>query len=110
MITLTEHRFPPEQVEWKPITTSGKRALGGAYVDVRYIQQALDELAPGWHCEFIPWGEGRIICKMKVDGVVRSDVGEGDTAHDASNQAFRRAACSHGLGRVQSGPGDVREA
>lgn len=104
MTTLTDYRFPTDWIDWKPIATNGTKtkALGGCYVDVRRIAQAMDQLVPGWASDIELMHTGKeyaAVCKITIDGVTRCDTGQGDTPMDASNQSFRRCAAQHGIGR-----------
>jgi hypothetical protein len=95
---LRAYRFQPNDLDWKIVTDKGAKALVAPYADPRLYQDVLDALAPGWESEFLPWGSESVICRLTVDGVIRSEVGVGGE-HDASNQAFRKACCAHGLSR-----------
>lgn len=98
MTTLADFRFPPHMLETKP----GPKGRTLTYVDVRNIAAVLDRLAPGWSNDVELSHNGReyaAVCRLTVDGVTRCDVGSGETPPDAANQAFRRAAAAHGLGR-----------
>lgn len=100
--------FPPQFVEVKPTaTTSDKsKGLAAAYVDARYYQQRLDDVAgpDSWTVEYRPVSERATVCRLVIFGVAREDVGETDSADpnqatSAAMQAFKRACAAFGLGR-----------
>jgi hypothetical protein len=98
MTTLTSYRFPAALLSTKP----GPKGRTLTFVDVRHIAGVLDALAPGWTNTITLSHNGTeyaAICDLTVEGIIRADVGSGETPPDASNQAFRRAAAAHGLGR-----------
>jgi len=95
---LSSYRFAANQLSTKP----GPKGKVLTYVDVRHIAAALDSLAEGWSSDVTLSHNGQeyaAVCRLVISGIVRSDVGSGETPPDASNQAFRRAAAAHGLGR-----------
>jgi len=98
--------FPTSAVQWRAGATNREktRAMALAYVDVRHYMERLDEVAPGWHSEVQPLGNGQVVVKLTVAGVTRTDVGEADpedanTLTSAFAQAFKRACTQFGLGR-----------
>lgn len=98
MTKFSDYRFPDSMLETKP----GPKGLTLTYVDVRNIAAVLDEMTPGWHSTVNLQHAGReyyATVHLTVDDVTRADVGSGETPPDAANQAFRRAAAAHGLGR-----------
>jgi len=120
VVAVLAKPFPPDDVQWKPQSTSRdrKRALAVAYVGSRTYSERLDEaIAAVGGCE--PW-EKRLeildmgdrvaaICHLTIAGVTRSGDGEcvktagkgvePNAVTSASAQAFKRANAEHGLGR-----------
>ncbi len=98
--------FPASVVQWRAGATNRDKtaAMALAYVDVRHYMERLDEVAPGWHSEVQPLGNGQVVVRLTVAGVTRTDVGEADpedanTLTSAFAQAFKRACVQFGLGR-----------
>lgn len=83
---LTEP-FKADEVHWRPIKITGSRALVVPYIDVRSVEDRLDEVfgPGGWGDEFQQLPDGCVVCTLSVyieapgrDGkywVVKSDVG-----------------------------------
>jgi hypothetical protein len=73
--------FHPSEVKWKPISTSGNRALALAFVDARTIMDRLDAVlgVDGWQDEYQILPDGSAICRLKVRAgsswIVKTDVG-----------------------------------
>lgn len=108
MIDQLRLPFHPSQITWKPGAIKGDRALAMPYADLRAYMNRLDEVCGAeWSVAYEPWGTDRIICRLTVDGIVRSSTGEmtnesekseiGGTVAEA--QAFKRACVMFGLGR-----------
>lgn len=100
--------FPADIIDWKPsATTKDKtKALGAAYVEVRYYIARLNEVVgEHWHDEYqFMSADGRLVaCGLTINGVTRWDIGEQsandeNTATAAIAQAFKRACVKFGLG------------
>lgn len=92
--------FPPDRVHFR--TGGGGNML--AYIDARDVMERLDAVVgpEGWEDSFVETPSGRIICRLTVLGVSKSD-GAGDTGFEAEkgaiSDAFKRAAVKHGIGR-----------
>lgn len=102
--------FAPEHVTWKPGSTTkdGNKCMALAYADLRAYQDRLDEICGlDWCVEYQPWGDGRIIARLMIQGITRASTGEmtaqeesaGNGGTVAEAQAFKRAASMFGLGR-----------
>jgi hypothetical protein len=104
--------FAPSEVKFRPGATSGNRALALPYVDVRAIQDRLDEVLglDGWQDEYEPLQDGSVMCRLRCriggDWLVKSDVGSpseqpdgGDRLKAAFSDALKRAAVKFGIGR-----------
>jgi hypothetical protein len=121
---ILERPFAPDDVQWKPQSTSRdkKRALAVAYVDPRIYISRLDEAVaqvegcPPWEkrLEIHDMGDRvAAICHLTIAGVKRSGDGEcvkaagkgtePNAVTSASAQAFKRANVEHGLGRYLYG-------
>lgn len=102
--------FAPEHMTWKPGSTTrdGNKCMALAYADLRAYQDRLDAVCGlDWSVEYQPWGNGRIIAKLTIQGVTRASTGEMDAQDEKSGiggtvaeaQAFKRAAAMFGMGR-----------
>jgi hypothetical protein len=104
--------FDPAEVRFRPAAVSGHRALAVAYVDVRAVEDRLDEVlgVDGWQDGYEPLEGGCVLCRLKVrlNGrwLVKSDAGvcgdlpdEGDRRKGAFSQALKRAAVKWGVAR-----------
>lgn len=69
-----------------------------AYIDARLVVERLNLLVPDlWRDEYRPVGQGQMWCDLTIDGVTRSDVGEG-TGKALVSDALKRAAVRFGVG------------
>jgi hypothetical protein len=104
--------FQPSEVKFKPVVISGNRALALAYVDVRAIQDRLDEVCgvAGWQDSFRVLPDGAVVCRLRLkigeQWVTKVDVGSpsgqpdnGDRTKAAFSDALKRAAVKFGVGR-----------
>jgi len=100
--------FETKDIQWlgKRLTKDGTSAMALAYVNVRKVQDRLNEvMGIDWQCKHEVFG-AKTICHLglKLDGdwVWRSD-GAGDTQFEADKGAIsdslKRAAVSFGIGR-----------
>ncbi len=104
--------FPERVVRFKPGAFAGRRALALPYVDVRVIEDRLDEvLGPGnWQDDYECLPGGSVTCRLKLrlegEWITKMDVGsaadhmdEGDRRKAAFSDALKRAAVKFGIGR-----------
>lgn len=104
--------FDPSEVKFKPQNVKGTRALALAYVDVRAIQDRLDDVmgVDGWQDEYSVLADMSVVCKLRLRigrrWITRMDVGSqseqpdsGDRMKAAFSDALKRAAVKFGLGR-----------
>jgi hypothetical protein len=107
--------FDPSEVKFKPAAVSGDRALALAYVDVRAIQNRLDEVCgvAGWQDSYRVLPDGAVICRLRLklgeQWITKVDVGSpsgqpdnGDRTKAAFSDALKRAAVKFGIGRYLS--------
>jgi len=91
--------FTAEAVKFKPQsqTKSGK-TLCVAYIDARLAIERLNLVVPDrWSDTFESVGGGLMWCHLTIDGITRSDVGEGKGKALVSD-ALKRAAVHFGVG------------
>lgn len=99
--------FNSEELEAKPQTVSGAKALAVFYIDARIVMRRLDEICPGhWSFDFEPLtADGKMVKgKLTVCGVTRCDAGQETQTDDktlksAVSDALKRAAVHFGVGR-----------
>ncbi len=104
--------FAVEEVKWKPQAIKNNRALAVAYVDVRVIQDRLDEVlgVEGWQDEYQLLPDGSVMCRLRLKlgkrWITKMDVGSpseqpdgGDRLKAAFSDALKRAAVKFGIGR-----------
>ena len=100
--------FPRESIEWRVqrTTKDGTAGLALAYINVRQVQDRLNEvMGTDWQTKHEVFG-AKTICSLglKLDGewIWRSD-GAGDTNYEADKGAmsdsFKRSAVMWGIGR-----------
>jgi hypothetical protein len=69
-----------------------------AYIDARLAVERLNLVMPHlWHDAYRPVGSGQMWCDLTVDGITRSDVGEG-VSKGLVSDALKRAAVKFGIG------------
>jgi hypothetical protein len=91
--------FTPAAVKFKPqsVTKTGK-TLCVAYIDARLVIERLNLICPHlWHDAYEPTPKGAMWCHLTVDGITRSDVGEGQGKGLVSD-ALKRAGVHFGIG------------
>jgi hypothetical protein len=96
---LLRRPFTPAAVKFKPqsVTKSGK-TLVVAYIDARLVVERLNLVCPHlWFDEYSPVGNQQMWCHLTIDGIRRSDVGEGSGKALVSD-ALKRAAVRFGVG------------
>jgi hypothetical protein len=104
--------FPREQVKFRAGATAGNRAMALAYVDVRAVQDRLDQVlgVTGWRDEYEVLAGGSVLCRLRLrlgaEWITKMDVGspseqpdEGDRRKAAFSDALKRAAVKFGIGR-----------
>lgn len=91
--------FTPEAVKWKPqSTTKSGKTLVVAYIDARLVVERLNLVCPHlWHDTYEATAAGLMWCHLTVDGITRSDVGEGKGKALVSD-SLKRAAVRFGVG------------
>lgn len=104
--------FDPKDVKWKPQSVSGNRALAVPFVDVRVVQDRLDEVLGvlGWQDTYVVCDGGSVVCRLSVrsgqEWITKEDVGSpseqpdaGDRLKASFSDALKRAAVKVGVGR-----------
>lgn len=104
--------FDPDDVKLKPQLVKNNRCLAISYVDVRLVQDRLDQVlgVDGWQDEYQLQPDGSVVCQLRVrignDWVTKADVGSpseqpdsGDRLKAAFSDALKRAAVKFGVGR-----------
>ena len=104
--------FEAAEVKWKPQMVKGNRALAIAYVDVRVIQDRLDDVlgVEGWQDEYQLLPDNSVMCRLRLKlgkrWITKMDVGSpseqpdgGDRLKAAFSDALKRAAVKFGIGR-----------
>lgn len=110
LLTKLAEPFEPKHITFKPghTTSDNTKCLALAYADLRAYMERLDSVCGmDWSVEYQPWGDGRIIAKLTINGVTRCSTGEmaaqddknGNGGTVAEAQALKRAAAMFGLGR-----------
>jgi hypothetical protein len=98
--------FTPEAVRFKVQTVwpKDKEPTGGlvvAYIDARLAVERLNLIVPDrWsdHYEPAPWlGKDLALCHLTVDGITRTDAGQGQ-GKGVMSDALKRAAVKFGVG------------
>jgi hypothetical protein len=104
--------FELREVKWKPQAVKGNSALAVAYVDVRVIQDRLDDVlgVAGWQDEYQLLPDSSVMCRLRLKigkrWITKMDVGSpseqpdgGDRLKAAFSDALKRAAVKFGIGR-----------
>lgn len=104
--------FEPREVKFKPQMVKNNRALAIAYVDVRLIEDRLDEVlgAENWQDDYEILPDGSVTCRLRLNlggqWITKMDVGSpseqpdvGDRLKAAFSDALKRAAVKFGIGR-----------
>ncbi len=90
--------FTPAAVKFKVQATWPSGGLIVAYIDARLVVERLNLIVPHlWHDAYRPVGTGQMWCDLTIDGLTRSDVGEG-TGKGLVSDALKRAAVRFGVG------------
>lgn len=98
---LLRRPFTPAAVKFKPQTVH-KNGGGGTvacYIDARLVVERLNLVCPHlWHDEYTRTAGGGLLCHLTVDGITRTDVGEGTFEKALFSDALKRAAVKFGVG------------
>lgn len=90
--------FTPQAVKFKVQATWDGGALIVAYIDARLAIERLNLVVPHlWHDRYETVAKDCMWCHLTVDGITRSDVGEGSRKGLVSD-ALKRAAVHFGVG------------
>lgn len=87
------------------ITKNKDKASLAFYIDARDVMDRLDAVVGGenWQDKYtvLAYSDSRwaVECTLVVNGVAKTDVGEGDAPKDAYSDALKRAAVKFGIGR-----------
>jgi hypothetical protein len=93
--TTAAVRFKVQAIWPKENPTGG---LIVSYIDARLVVERLNLVLPHlWFDAYRPVGNGQMWCDLTVDGITRSDVGEGQGKGLVSD-ALKRAAVKFGIG------------
>ena len=114
-LTRLSDYFPPEDVEFKPITISKKtsKGLAAAYITNRAVMDRLDEVCgpDNWKNEFEAGPDGGVVCGLSIrveradgtaewvtkwDGAENTDI---EGVKGGLSSSMRRAASQWGIGR-----------
>jgi len=91
--------FTPAAVRFKVQATWKGGALIVAYIDARLAAGRLNHVIPHkWASSFEYDLTGDLICHLTVDGITRSDIGEGYKGKGLWSDALKRAAVHFGVG------------
>ena len=103
--------FNPEEVEWKPQSIKGERALAVPYADARVVMDRLDSVlgVGNWQTSYREIKDG-IVCQLQArigeQWFEHEDVGSfsdqpdgGDRTKSAFSDSLKRAAVHLGVGR-----------
>lgn len=99
-VPLLRRPFTAEAVKFKPqnVLGDGKGFACVAYIDARLVIERLNLVVPHlWFDEYEPTQRGLMWCHLTVDGIRRSDVGEGEGKGLVSD-ALKRAAVHFSIG------------
>jgi len=104
--------FGPEDVQFKPQTVRGNRALAIAYIDARSVMDRLDDVVgvTNWKDDFTVLPDNSVMCRLSLRfgrvWITKVDVGSpsdqpdgGDRMKAAVSDALKRAAVKFGIGR-----------
>lgn len=99
---LLRQPFTPAAVKFKVQATWPKEnpdsALIVSYIDARLVVERLNKVCPHlWSDTYSPVDAKTMWCHLTVDGITRSDVGEGEKKGLVSD-ALKRAAVRFGIG------------
>lgn len=104
--------FDPREIKFKPQMVKNNRALAIAYVDVRLIEDRLDDVlgVENWQDDYEILQDGSVMCRLRIkfgnEWVTKMDVGSpseqpdvGDRLKAAFSDALKRAAVKFGIAR-----------
>jgi hypothetical protein len=100
---LLRRPFTPAAVKFKVQATWGTpkpdSALIVAYIDARLVTERLNLICPDlWHDEYQRAEGGALLCHLTIDGIKRTDIGEGYQGKGLFSDALKRAAVKFGVG------------
>lgn len=95
--------FTAEAVKFKVQATWPKeKPTGGlivAYIDARLAVERLNAVCPHlWSDDYASMEGGKLLCRLTVDDITRSDIGEGYQGKGLYSDALKRAAVKFGVG------------
>lgn len=104
--------FDEKEVKWKPQAVKNNQCLAVAYIDVRVIQDRLDQVVgiAGWEDAYKVLPNGSVMCRLRIKlgkkWVSKMDVGspseqpdEGDRTKAAVSDSLKRVAVKFGIAR-----------
>lgn len=104
--------FEPREIKFKPQMVKNNKALAIAYVDVRLIEDRLDDVlgVENWQDDYDILPDGSVTCRLRVNlggqWITKMDVGSpseqpdgGDRLKAAFSDALKRTAVKFGIGR-----------
>jgi hypothetical protein len=104
--------FEPREVKFKPQMVKNNKALAIAYVDVRVIEDRLDDVVgvENWQDNYEILPDGSVTCRLTIQlggtWITKMDVGSpseqpdgGDRLKAAFSDALKRTAIKFGIGR-----------
>lgn len=104
--------FDPREIKFKPQMVKNNRALAIAYVDVRLIEDRLDDVlgVENWQDDYEILTDGSVMCHLRIklgdQWITKTDVGspseqpdQGDRLKAAFSDALKRTAVKFGIGR-----------
>jgi hypothetical protein len=104
--------FEPREIKFKPQMVKNNKALAIAYIDVRLIEDRLDDVlgVENWQDEYDILPDGSVTCRLRINlggqWIAKMDVGSpseqpdgGDRLKAAFSDALKRTAVKFGIGR-----------
>ena len=90
--------FDPRDIKFKPQVVKGNKALAIAYIDVRLIEDRLDDVlgVDNWQDDYEVMPDGSVTCKLRVrldsQWVTKMDVGSPSEQPDGATGSRPRSA------------------
>jgi hypothetical protein len=91
---LLRRPFTPEAVRFKIQTGT----LAVAYIDARLVAERLNMVCPQLWSDAYEQSAKGMVCHLTVDGITRTDYGDGYVGKGLFSDAFKRAAIKFGVG------------